>query len=73
MEIINNEKINGMNIEAYENAKKEFNSRYETIDWNEHYKFNPFEHSCNELYRWSPIADELKKLDKKIVINSMFL
>ncbi len=73
MEIINNEKINGMNIEAYENAKKEFNSRYETIDWNEHYKFKPFEHSCNELYRWSPIADELKKLDKKIVINSMFL
>ena len=73
MEIINNEKINGMNIEAYENAKKEFNSRYETIDWNKHYKFKPFEHSCNELYRWSPIADELKKLDKKIVINSMFL
>jgi len=25
------------------------------------------------LYEWSPIAEELKTLDKKIVLNSMIL
>ncbi len=72
-EILNTEKANGMISDAYENATKEFNSRYSNIDWLNYYNSKPFEFSCNELYNWSPIADELKKLDKKIVINSMFL
>ena len=72
-EILNTEKANGMIPDAYENATKEFNSRYSNIDWLNYYNSKPFEFSCNELYNWSPIADELKKLDKKIVINSMFL
>jgi len=72
-EILNTEKANGMISEAYENATREFNSRYSNIDWLNYYNSKPFEFSCNELYNWSPIADELKKLDKKIVINSMFL
>ena len=72
-EIINAEKANGMISDAYENATKEFNSRYSNIDWLNYYNSKPFEFSCNELYNWSPIADELKKLDIKIVINSMFL
>ena len=72
-EILNTEKANGMISEAYENATKEFNLRYPNIDWLNYYNSKPFEFSCNELYNWSPIADELKKLDKKIVINSMFL
>ena len=72
-EILNTEKANGMISEAYENATKEFNLRYSNIDWLNYYNSKPFEFSCNELYNWSPIADELKKLDKKIVINSMFL
>ena len=59
--------------QAYENATKEFNSRYEKINWIDHYNSKPFENSCNELYNWAPIAENLKKLDKKIVINSMFL
>jgi hypothetical protein len=25
------------------------------------------------LYKWAPIADELKTLDRKIVLNSMIL
>ena len=29
--------------------------------------------SCLALYDWSPVADELKNLDKKIVLNSMSL
>ncbi len=72
-EILNTEKAGGMNIEAYENATKEFNSRYQKINWTTHYTSNPFQYSCNALYEWSPIADDLKKLDKEIVLNSMLL
>ena len=72
-EILNSEKANGMNLDAYEISTKEFNLRYQKINWNTYYQSNPFENSSNALYQWSPIADELKKLDKKIVINSMFL
>ncbi len=72
-EILNTEKANGMNLDAYENATKEFNSRYSKINWSTYYNSHPFEHSSNALYKWAPIADELKKLDKEIVINSMIL
>ena len=72
-EILNNEKVNGMNLDAYEKATKEFNSRYPTVNWISYHNNKPFEYSSNELYTWSPIADELKKLDKKIVLNSMIL
>ena len=72
-EILNSEKANGMILDAYEGATKEFNLRYPNIDWSNYCNSKPFEYCCNELYNWSPIADELKKLDKKIVINSMFL
>ena len=72
-EILNTEKANGMNSEAYENATKEFNSRYPKINWETYYNSNPFEYSSNALYEWAPIADELKKLDKEIIINSMIL
>jgi hypothetical protein len=33
----------------------------------------PFNDSALSLYHWSPIADELKTLDRKIVLNSMIL
>ena len=72
-EILNIEKANGMISEAYDSGTKVFNSRYDKIDWINYCNSKPFEFSCNELYKWSPIAEELKKLDKKIVINSMFL
>ncbi len=72
-EILNAEKANGMNSNAYESATKEFNSRYQRINWTNYYESSPFEYSSNSLYTWSPIADELKKLDKKIVLNSMLL
>ena len=32
---------------------------------------NPFLNSCNALFHWAPIADELKELDKEVVINSI--
>ena len=72
-EILNTEKANGMNLEAYEKATKEFSSRYQEINWINYCDLEPFSYSSKSLYDWAPIADELKKLDKKIVINSMLL
>ena len=72
-EIINNEKASGMDLDAYENATKEFNSRLTSINWETYYNTNPFEKSALALYKWAPIADELKKFDKQIVLNSVFL
>ena len=72
-EILNTEKANGMNSEAYENATKEFNARYQKVNWINYCDSKPFDYCSNALYDWSPIADELKKLDKKIVLNSMLL
>ena len=72
-EILNIEKANGMNSEAYENATKEFNLRYQKINWTNYCDSDPFTHSSNALYYWAPISDDLKRLDKKIVLNSMLL
>ena len=47
--------------------------RYEKVDFKNYYLDNPFQESCSALYHWSPIADELKILDKEIVLNSMRL
>ena len=73
LNIIKKEKENGLSEEVYVKAKEIFLKRYETIDFNKHYLENPFQESCEALYHWSPIADELKNLDKKIVLNSMSL
>ena len=71
--IIKKEKENGLSEEDYVKAKEIFLQRYETIDFNKYYLENPFQESCEALYHWSPIADDLKILDKKIVLNSMSL
>ena len=73
LEIIENEKANGLTEEIYQRAKKEFLNRYKKIDFNKYYLENPFKESCLALYNWAPIADELKTLDKEIVLNSMRL
>ena len=57
----------------YENAKNEFTLKAKTINWNQYYLSNPFKESGLALYKWSPIADELKVLDKEIVLNSIKL
>ena len=36
-EILNNEKASGMDLDAYENATKEFNSRLTSINWETYY------------------------------------
>ena len=72
-DIIEKEKSNGLSDEIYLKAKDEFLNRYEKIDFNKYYLDNPFKESCLALYNWAPIADELKTLDKEIVLNSMRL
>ena len=73
LDIIEKEKANGLSDEIYLKAKKEFLNRYEKIDFHKYYLDNPFKESCLALYNWAPIADELKILDKEIVLNSMRL
>ena len=71
--IIEKEKENGLSEEIYDKAKEIFLTRYQKIDLKKYYLENPFQESCKALYHWSPIADELKTLDEKIVLNSMKL
>ena len=71
--ILEEELNNELPKEIYEKAKKEFSQRYEKINWIDYYKSLPFNNSALSLYDWSPIAEELKILDKKIVLNSMIL
>ena len=54
-------------------GKKTFFERYEKIDWKKYYNALPFNPSALALYKWAPIAEELKTLDRKIVLNSMIL
>ena len=71
--ILEEELKNEIAKDVYEKSKKEFSERYKNINWIEYYKSLPFNSSALSLYEWSPIADELKILDKKIVLNSMIL
>tara|TARA_Y100000992_G_C21206599_1_gene463223 strand:- start:269 stop:898 length:630 start_codon:yes stop_codon:yes gene_type:complete len=71
--IINGELKNGLDEKIYNESKKKFNLKINSINWNSYYLENPFKESGFALYYWSPIADELKKLDKDIVLNSIKL
>ena len=70
---MSNEEKNQMPIEIIEKSKREFSERLNKIDWEKHYKNLPFNNSAIALYEWSPVAEELKSLDRKIVLNSMIL
>ena len=71
--IIEDEFRNGLKNEVGDNAKKEFNKKSQNINWEKYYLDSPFKDSGLALYNWSPIADELKILDKEIVLNSIKL
>ena len=73
IEIIKNEKNNGLDSKLYEDTKLEFNQRLKEIDWKIYHQNNPFKNSGLSLLKWSPIADNLKILDKEIVLNSIKL
>ena len=71
--ILNQELKNGMPEEVISKGKLKFKERLENIDWDTYYKSWPFNESALALYEWAPVADELKTLDRKIVLNSMIL
>ena len=72
-EILTKEKENGMPEEVILRGKEKFIERLKKINWNTYYKSWPFNESALTLYKWAPIAEELKSLDRKIVLNSMIL
>jgi len=71
--IINDELKNGLDKNISDNAKNNFSARLTSINWNKFYLEKPFKNSGLALYNWSPIADDLKVLDKEIVLNSIML
>ena len=73
LKILDDETSNNMPLDIIEEAKKSFNERLEKINWESYYSDIPFNQSALSLYKWAPIADELKSLDRKIVLNSSIL
>ena len=71
--IIANEIKNGMPPDVVANARETFSERLKKIDWSTYYKSWPFNESALALYKWAPVAEDLKTLDRKIVLNSMIL
>ena len=71
--ILDDEITNKMPLDIIEEAKKNFNDRLQNINWEIYYKDLPFNSSALSLYKWAPIAEELKTLDRKIVLNSVIL
>ncbi len=71
--ILDDETLNKMPIDIINEAKKHFNERLQKMNWNNYYNDLPFNPSALSLFKWAPIAQELKDLDKKIVLNSVIL
>ena len=71
--ILDDEIPNGMPLDVIEKGKRSFEERLKKIDWKTHCSNLPFNDSALSLYEWAPIAEELKTLDRKIVLNSMIL
>ena len=73
LKILDDETSNKMPIDIIENAKKSFDERLKKINWDNYHNDLPFNPSALSLYKWAPIAEDLKSLDRKIVLNSVIL
>ncbi len=71
--ILDDETTNNMPLNIIDEAKKNFEERFIKIDWEKYYKERPFNPSALSLFKWAPIADELKNLDRQIILNSVIL
>tara|TARA_B100001057_G_scaffold436334_1_gene467311 strand:+ start:57 stop:680 length:624 start_codon:yes stop_codon:yes gene_type:complete len=71
--ILDDEISNKMPLEIIDEAKKKFSERLQEINWDTYHNDLPFNASALSLYKWAPIAEELKLLDRKIVLNSVIL
>ena len=73
LKILDDEISNKMPLDIIENAKKSFDERLQHINWDLYHDDLPFNPSALSLYKWAPIAEDLKTLDRKIVLNSVIL
>ena len=73
LKILDDETSNKMPQDIIEEAKKNFVERMKVINWDTYHNDLPFNPSALSLYKWAPIAEELKNLDRKIVLNSVIL
>ena len=73
LKILDDEISNKMPLDIIDEAKKNFDQREQKIDWDIYFNDLPFNLSALSLYEWAPIAEELKTLDRKIVLNSVIL
>ena len=73
LKILDDETTNGMPLSIIDEAKISFDERLQSINWDKHHNNIPFNPSALSLYKWAPIAEELKLLDRKIVLNSVIL
>ena len=71
--ILDDETSNQMPPDIIQDAKKNFEIRWRNINWESYYLDHPFNPSALSLFNWAPIADELKALDRSIVLNSVIL
>ena len=71
--ILDDEISNKMPPDIIEKSKEDFDERFQNLNWENYFIDLPFNPSALSLYKWAPIADELKTLDRKIVLNSMIL
>ena len=71
--ILDDEISNKMPLDIVDQARIDFENRFKNINWDTYHKDLPFNPSALSLYKWAPIAEELKILDRKIVLNSMIL
>ena len=73
VEILLEEESNGLSRKISDAIRNEFKIKSRSINWSSYYLNEPFKNSGLSLYKWSPIADESKELDKEIVLNSIKL
>jgi len=73
LKILDDETTNKMPLDIIQKAKNNFEERFKKIKWDTYCNNLPFNSSALSLYEWAPIADELKTLDRKIVLNSVIL
>jgi hypothetical protein len=73
LNILDDEVSNKMPLDIIEETKKTFDERLSKINWDNQINDYPFNQSALALYKWAPIADELKNLDRQIVLNSVIL
>ena len=70
-DMLEQEKDNGLDDKLIRETNLDFEQRLREVNWSSYHATDPFIKSGQALYRWSPIADELKVLDKEIVLNSI--